>query len=800
MVAVAVVLIPLFAPMAHGPEQLPTDVNTFHEGNGGWGPRDADPAICYDTASAELLSNTMQGLLSWNGEQHYDFVPTLATNIPTRQNTTMVVTNTSTVGANPTGSTWTDGTSTSTCVGWVDEKQNGFDDGDIVYMTDGTRWNTWTADTVTNASTVTVSLWRGSYVFNVRTADSHGNPIQFYGSDGNAVDTFDVMDAAYSFRWAEVLDIPGVSPAWMFDKPFFDQLYHTYWTGATAMDLAHLINDAIVPDNVSNTLTLNVGCRFPDNAFKQILSNTWGAILSEEHSIALGGWDGNLFTTTKYGGPFPDWWIDWAGEGAGIDYVNLDPLNKVEAVTYAGTGPYHVALVDRANNKVILQKNPSFWQGWPAAGCNGSLDTIELDYIADWTTRKNEFLSGTIDTCAVPNVNMFELLDNTTKEPANPQTKTIKNLSPSPLSCSAFLFEFNISDESPYIGTGQFPDGIPSNFFNNTHVRRAFAYSFNWSTYGEQTFYGEYDYRKNWLIAGLYPDYYNDSIPGYYESLSNAEAELKAAVFNGTSVWDSGFNFTVGYGWVNDPRRIAFTMISDFFRRLSTYGGRNGPSFTVNVQAIPNVLADFGNRLRPICVIGWLADFADADDFARPHMWSDGIFGGFAPDQGYTAENGWGSTKDVLVDQAVLAADGSARATIYQKLQQIYYDDAPSFPLPTSRVRRWQQYWVKGWYYNPMDYGLTYFYPIWKSDDCWFDMSGPTPGVSDGVVNMRDIAYLVDHFNVKAPIAGQAIDPKWVGVYGANGCVDPSGDRVCNLRDIAGCILHFNHKMNTDTP
>jgi peptide/nickel transport system substrate-binding protein len=336
-------------------------------------------------------------------------------------------------------------------------------------------------------------------------------------------------------------------------------------------------------------------------------------------------------------------------------------------------------------------------------------------------------------------------------------------------------------------------------FFNNTHVRRAFAYSFNWSTYGEQAFYGEYDYRKNWLVAGLYPDYYNGSIPGYYESLSAAEAELKAAIIDGQNVWNSGFNFTVGYVPGNDPRRIAFTMISDFFKRLSTYDNRNGPSFTVNVQAIPNVVSDFRNRLRPICVIGWLVDFADADDFARPYMWS-GIFGGFAPGQGYTGENGWGSTKDVLVDQAVLTVDGPVREAIYQELQQIYYDDVPSFPLPTSCVRRWQQYWVKGWYCNPMYYGLMYFYPIWKSDDCWFDVSGPLHGVSDGVVNMRDIAYLVDHFNAKPPIAGQTIGPKWVGVYGANGCVDPSGDRVCNLRDIAGCIQHFNHKINTNTP
>ncbi len=87
-----------------------------------------------------------------------------------------------------------------------------------------------------------------------------------------------------------------------------------------------------------------------------------------------------------------------------------------------------------------------------------------------------------------------------------------------------------------------------------------------------------------------------------------------------------------------------------------------------------------------------------------------------------------------------------------------------------------------------------------EGDNPWYDVSGSTPGISDGVVNMKDIAYLIAHFNAKAPVPGQPPDPKWVGVYGANGCVDPFGDRVCNMKDIAGAVIHFNHHANTGTP
>jgi hypothetical protein len=65
---------------------------------------------------------------------------------------------------------------------------------------------------------------------------------------------------------------------------------------------------------------------------------------------------------------------------------------------------------------------------------------------------------------------------------------------------------------------------------------------------------------------------------------------------------------------------------------------------------------------------------------------------------------------------------------------------------------------------------------------------------------MRDIQRLIARFNAKPPKPGEPPDARWNGNYGANGCVDPSGDRICNMRDIQGAIRHFNHKMNTNTP
>jgi len=206
----------------------------------------------------------------------------------------------------------------------------------------------------------------------------------------------------------------------------------------------------------------------------------------------------------------------------------------------------------------------------------------------------------------------------------------------------------------------------------------------------------------------------------------------------------------------------------------------------------------------PLFEISWLADFADADNFMRPYMHSNGDFSSF---QNYSLANGWGSThgsnyptmnKDGLIEKAFATPDESDRAKMYVDLESIYMADCPSLPMSIPTGRRWWQYWVKGWYFNAL-YPATYIPSVYKYDDCWFDVNGPTVGVSDGIVNMRDIQYLILHFNAKASIPGTTPDPKWVGTYG-NGGVDPYGDRTCNMRDIQGAILHFSHQNNTLTP
>jgi peptide/nickel transport system substrate-binding protein len=559
-----------------------------------------------------------------------------------------------------------------------------------------------------------------------------------------------------------------------------------------------------------------LGIPFPDNAFKQILASTWGSIVSEEFSISIGCWDGNLLNANSLGDP--DWW-----NSSYVRRRSRSPYDTTGAYRYVGTGPYYVSVFNQAGNVVVLQRNTGWWQGWPISGngnafSTGYIDTYEIDYIPDWWERRSRFLAGTLDSCQVQQSHMFELIDRVTKEPnpsLSPYMKTIKNLQPS-LHLDTLQFTFSLNASSPYVGSGHFPDGIPLNFFNNTHVRKAFAYSFNQTEFIEQCLYGEAVRQYTPLIGGLCPDYRNIT-SGYDANYALAEAELKQAMFDGQSVWDTGFTMTL-YCWnPGGIDRIMVEMIRDFFFwHLSTYDGRVGAPFTINIVFLDwgTIYEMFEARELPVFDIRWLPDFADVDNVMRPYMSSNGDFSYY---QNYTVANGWGGTrgsnyptmnKDELIEKAFTTPDGPDRAKMYADLESIYLSDCPSFPIPAMTTRRWCQYWVKGWYYNavytsayvlPMYDPGTYIPSVYKYDDCWFDVNGPTMGVSDGIVNMRDIQYLILHFNAKASIPGTTPDPKWVGTYG-NGGVDPYGDRTCNMRDIQGAILHFNHKNNTLTP
>jgi len=643
-------------------------------------PTRADPVRAYDSASGEVIMNVYDTLISMNGSCYWEFVPNLATNVPDRIDVTKSVTSMDVNLADPRGSHWSDG---SRCIGWVDSHATSkLDASDVLYMVepDGS-YRTCSVQSFNAGPPVSVTKWRGVYIIWVWPPNEL-DELEFVSETGDVVDTFDVRDAEYSFKRGLVQDQLN-SPMWMLYKPLFDVMnsdpFGSSTTEPTAMSLARLIDYAIEVNETANTLTINVGFPFPDIAFKQILSQTWASIVSKEFSISIGCWNGDLFTDGN-GNGFPDWW-----DSGLVRRKSRSPYDITGAYRYVGTGPYRVTMFNSTSQKIVLEKNSYYWGGWAGKHVN----KVELLCMPEWAARRDAFLAGDLDIAAVPEEHSLELVD----EKGN-LLPGISAYYSHGSTLEAEFFTFTVNPTSTYIGTGHFPDGIPPDFFNNTHVRKAFAYGFDRTQYILEAYMGEAFNHPTPLIYGLTPDYHNESILGYDINFTAAEAELKLAVFNGQRVWDTGFTLSICFNSGNIRRQTAAYMFRDFFGNLSIYNGRAGPPFTVNVVEIDwaTFLALLEEFMLPMWMMSWVGDFPDPDNFFVPFMHS---YGDFAYFQNYAADNGWGKRKDELIDLALRTPDGPARAALYSELEQIYINDVPSIPLAQPITGRWERKCVK---------------------------------------------------------------------------------------------------------
>jgi peptide/nickel transport system substrate-binding protein len=807
---------------AGGPVQPPVDTTTLYSTTITWGPSHADPGRAYDTASAELIFNVYDTLISmgesvtnylgaWNTyESYWAFTPSLSTNVPTRQEVTMTFADTGINVSNPIGywfqPTPLDG-SWYRIEHWLNDNctDNMFGSYDVLFIgkyastglpiRDADSVRTWHVIEFMPDDHVTVHYYR--YDFNIRASPA----ISFVDNTGDVVDGFDINDVQYTFEKACVRSL---SPTWMLFKPLFDVMYVTEFNASMGCQTASwlwafLIEDAFeIVSGDPPVFRINMGIPHVDGTFKQTLTQTYGSIMSREWCIVNGVWNGNLFEDINSDGTI-DWYVTIARTNT--------PIDTITPVHYVGTGPYRVTTADRTieGGLVVLEKNDLYWRGWPRPGQKAYLDKVQIDYVTDWAARKWLFLDGKSDVTPVPRVNMFELLDEF-GDPIDPETKTVKSVGPA-LKADVVFYTWDVAT-TPYnpLYTGHFPDGVPTDFMNNVHVRNAFSYAFNHTIYLLYSYFGEAVCRETPGIVGLYPDYYTKgqwtSAGGtgkFNYNLTAMEAELKQAYFvqgaENKSVWDwGGFHIDIFYNAGSGPERITMELIKEGFDALNRASGKN---FQVTVQA-PD-WATYAVYLEASCMpvwwIGWLADYPDAGNLYDVCMHSQGDLAVYQHYPPTTLGPRTGLNKDQLIQLAARTADGPDRADLYADLDDIYLADNPSLPIAQSLGRRWCKYWVKGWYYNAL-YPSQYYYHLYKEDTCWADVTGAITGVSDLKTDMRDISYVAAHFGAAAPDTSRAqpYDPRWApGTYGNGGC-DLLGDRKVDMRDVAFAAAHFLHQ------
>jgi peptide/nickel transport system substrate-binding protein len=707
----------------------------------GGNPRTVDPARAYDTASGAMIMNVYDTLLMFDSEHLDTYLKSLA--------------------------------------------------------------DSWHMNNITGTTSPEGLPWYYQYVFTMR--DWANMTFAPKIPDGPYNYTVTAADVEYSIERAMVMDKSG-GPQWMFYEPLTESWGSGYlgnMSDEAAVSRVGKIIDHAVNSDPNGTVWFNLA--FPGSyaPFLQIMTQTWASILSKQWIInyvngvrGRNDWDGDWsLARTNY-----NWTLDhteWRNHRRPA--VGLEPLDVggAEGGLMHGTGPFILTTLDTTNKFWSMARNVKYWRGWPAdfpfmanARPRGYVNEIKQTWAFDWTVRKTMFLAGDVDFCAVPRESISEIHQSIIPpfKPPNYPQDGLRLIYPLPaLSIDVGFFCFDIDPLTTFgnvFADSHFAeDGVPHDFFGNAtwgaHVRKAFAFAFDYSTYLQQAYLGEASGPESTppvataLIPGL--PYYDPTVKGYNFSLTKALAEFTAV----PGLIAAGFDVQIVYNSDSPARYQAAVLLKAGIDALEI------DTFHVTIASTSwaSFLEAFETQQLTYFILGWLADYPDMHNFAAPFYRSTGDFGGL---QLYS-----NPAMDALIDSGIRTPDGPDRAAIYKAIAQLAVTDCPSMALAQAIGRHYEADWVTGWYYNSV-YPGNYFYNLWK----WyyapqvkfdpvvqpFSFRLPADVNYDGKVNVMDVSTAAKSFGASA---GPPLDTRW--------CfrVDVNNDRKIDINDISYVAKYF---------
>ncbi len=465
-------------------------------------------------------------------------------------------------------------------------------------------------------------------------------------------------DVKYSLMRFMLMD-PDGGPAWILLSSILGADTQTTRNddGKLLPDIWDRANRAIQVRGNTVVITL----KDPYAPFLNIMT-TWSVIVSKGFVMANGGWDGTGATLAKYN--------------------NLPDADQDTLFTKAaGTGPFKLESWDRKTGTLVLVRNDAYWRA-PA-----KLRRVVFQKVEEFGPRRLALQNGDADIIDVDRADQPAVT-------GIPGVRIVDDLAT--LQTDGVFYQLAINAEANQnIGSGKLDgNGIPPNFFSDIHVRRAFAHLFDRERFVREALRGKGRPAHGPIPFGMLG--YNPRGKWYELSRDRATAEFKEAW--GGQVWDKGFKFALLYNSGNISRQTAAQMIKEAAEALN-------PKFQIEVRGVPwaTYLPQYRGRQLPMYALGWIADFADPDNFVGPFLHSTGAFTGR---QGYKNPEA-----DSLIEAAMRESDAKKREALYFRLQDIAYQDIPT--LYTAHPVRLvvMRSWLKGWYHNPMffqEYGYLY--------------------------------------------------------------------------------------------
>ncbi|MBN1874222.1 MAG: ABC transporter substrate-binding protein [Anaerolineae bacterium] len=585
----------------------------------------------------------------------------------------------------------------------LDPAWNYESDGDDVILNIYDQLVTYAGTKATEFAPALAESWEISedgktYVFKVREGVKFHN-----GADLTA------EDAAYSLQRG-LLQGGTWSPQWLFTEPFFgigvaDIAELVDETGTLDDDPAGLqaadpdklmaaceaVMNAIQADEAAGTVTFNLA--LPWGPFLATLAQSWGSILDKDWAIENGTWDGDCATWQNY---------------YGITSESSPIRDKTN-----GTGPYMLESWTPGEEKV-LAKNPNWWRAEPTfeGGPTGpTIEHVVLKGVTEWGTRFAMLQAGDADNAGVPGENFSQVdpmvgewceynadadsFDCEATDNPNGPLRLYRGYPSTSRTDALFVFNINTDGGNPYIGSGELDgNGIPADFFSDIHVRKAFNYCFDWEAYIQDALSGEAVQVSGFSIPGMLG--YDQNGPMYHFDLDKCAEELQLA-WDG-QVWEKGFRMQIGYNTGNVTRQTIAQILQNNLASIDE-------KFQIEIIGLPwpSFLAAYRASRLPMAVSGWAEDLHDPHNWAQPFL-----IGTYASRQALPEE--MIAEFSNLVDAAVAATSDEERAALYQQLTQMDYDNAIAIRLAVGTGRRYEQRWLGGYYYNPIQSATARYY------------------------------------------------------------------------------------------
>jgi peptide/nickel transport system substrate-binding protein len=520
-------------------------------------------------------------------------------------------------------------------------------------------------------------------------------------------------DVAYSFQRG--LLYGGYSgPQWLLAEPFFgvgidDVSLLVDPEGALADDQAALaaadpealkaacekVTGAIVADDAAGTVTMTLAQ--PWGPFIATIAQNWGSIMDQDWTVANGGWDGSCDTWQNF-------------------YAIPSESNPLTTITN-GTGPFKLDHWTQGE-EIVLVRNDDYWRE-PA-----KLERVVIKSVDEWGTRFAMMQAGDADWVVVPPENRsqmdemvgerceFDLAANAYKEceVVDDSLPLRLNIGRPQLASSDLFFTFNIAETSNYVGSGQLDgNGIPLDFFSDVHVRRGFAYSFDWEVYISDVFDGEAIQQPVLARQGMAG--YQADAPVYTLDLDKAAEEFKLADVDKDGVpagedeegdiWTTGFRLQALYNQGNTSRQVVSEILASNLATVNEL-------FVIETVGLPwpTFLRTIRASEAPYFVSGWQEDIHD------PHNWYQPYMVGTYANRQKMPEDLLEPFRDIL-NRGVAETDPEARQAIYEEANALYFEQVPTLLLATATTHGFLPRYVKGAILNPL-FNNFYYYTMWE--------------------------------------------------------------------------------------